>query len=168
MWDFITGIDLFGAGAALLESFWQGILSVKDRLIDGVHGIMGEVRDFLPFSDAKRGPLAQLTEAGRSLISTLQSGIQQAGNLDLTSALLPVGPVPPPAAAGGGGATLEITIQPGGIVVQAGGGDTQVIAAGIVDALRQQVRASGGRSGYAGAGLGPGWRFVKAFQFTAR
>ena len=80
-WNFIKGINLFDAGKAFLESFWHGILSVKDKVVDGVKGIMGEVRDFLPFSDAKVGPLSQLTEAGKALIETFQNGYPASGEL---------------------------------------------------------------------------------------
>ena len=139
-WNFIRGINLFEAGKAFLQSFLDGILSIKDKVVDGVKGVMSKARDFLPFSDAKVGPLSQLTESGRSLIETFQSGIQQAGNIDLASALLPVGPVPPVAAAAGGGAPIELTITIERIEINAAGGDSAEIAAGIKDELRQQVR----------------------------
>ena len=101
VWDFIAGIDLFEAGRAFIQGFWDGILSAKDALIEGVKGIVGEVRAFLPFSDAKTGPLSQLTASGMAFIDTLNSGIRQAGGIDLAQSLLPVGPVPLPQAPGG-------------------------------------------------------------------
>ena len=79
VWDFITSIDLFESGRALIQGFWNGILSAKDALIEGVKGIVGDVRDLLPFSDAKTGPLSQLTASGMAFIDTLNSGIRQAG-----------------------------------------------------------------------------------------
>ena len=80
-------IDLFGAGIAMLQSFVDGYLSVEDMLIDAISGTFDEVRDFLPFSDAKRGPLSDLTASGKAIMETLSSGLRSAGNLPLPDAL---------------------------------------------------------------------------------
>ena len=47
--DFFT-IDLFAQGQAMLRSFIDGFLAVKDELIDAVSGVLDEVNEFLPFS----------------------------------------------------------------------------------------------------------------------
>ena len=76
--DFFT-IDLFAQGQAMLRSFIDGFLAVKDELIDAVSGVLDEVNEFLPFSDARRGPLASLTASGKAIVDTLVAGIRQAG-----------------------------------------------------------------------------------------
>ena len=60
-------IDLFAqAGKAMLQSFIDGFLSMHGpigrRHVSGV--LSDEVRDWLPFSDAKKGPLSDLTASG--------------------------------------------------------------------------------------------------------
>ena len=62
--DFFT-IDLFAQGQAMLRSFIDGFLAVKDELIDAVSGVLDEVNEFLPFSDARRGPFRNLTASGK-------------------------------------------------------------------------------------------------------
>ena len=84
---FITDIDLFAAGKAFLRSFVDGFLSVKDFLIDAVSGVLDEARDWLPFSDAKKGPLSDLTASGQAIIDTLAAGIRQAGSQPVNQAL---------------------------------------------------------------------------------
>ena len=142
VWDFITSIDLFEAGRALIQGFWNGILSAKDALIEGVKGIVGDVRDLLPFSDAKTGPLSQLTASGMAFIDTLNSGIRQAGGIDLAQSLLPVGPVPLPQGTGGqegGGTTFTITIDK--IEINVPGGDADAISANVQEEIARHMRA---------------------------
>ena len=96
-------------------------------------GALGDVRDFLPFSDAKKGPLSDLTASGKALTTTFLEGIRKAGGLPVIEALFktetdqfgtpnvgapalggfslpnidnlfPVGPVPQAAGTGGAGA----------------------------------------------------------------
>ena len=45
------------------------------ELVDNVTGLMGDLRDLLPFSDAKAGPLSQLTASGSALVTTFSEGI---------------------------------------------------------------------------------------------
>ena len=136
------GPQMFEAGKGFLQSFIDGFLSVKDDLIGAVTGALSDARDLLPFSDAKKGPLADLTASGRAIVDTLSAGIRQAGDigLPLANALLPVGPAPQAAGAGGGGPT-QLTITIDRIEIIANGGDPEQIAAGVEDALARQVRA---------------------------
>ena len=140
--DFFT-IDLFAQGQAMLRSFIDGFLAVKDELIDAVSGVLDEVNEFLPFSDARRGPLANLTASGKAIMETLSSGLRSAGNLPLADMLLPIGPVPQPALAGaGGGGGMTITLSIGEVNVTAPNGDPQEIVKAIVGGeLARQVRA---------------------------
>ena len=50
---------------------WQG-------LKDSFTGVLASLREMLPFSDAKTGPLSTLTLSGNRLISTLGEGVNQA------------------------------------------------------------------------------------------
>ena len=69
------------AGAAFIKSFITGLFSGESELDSTMREIVGNIRMFLPFSDAKVGPLSDLTESGKRLIQTLGRGIEMGGNL---------------------------------------------------------------------------------------
>ena len=71
----VTGIDLFESGAKLIRTFLDGITSGAQALVDGVTGVFSQVRQLLPFSDAKAGPFSQLTASGQAILSTLGKGV---------------------------------------------------------------------------------------------
>ena len=133
----------FGAGKGLIDAFLEGVLGAAQGLWDGVKGVFDKVRDFLPFSDAKVGPLSDLTKSGQALIATLQAGINAAPGLSLPdlgslAAPLQAGPLPAPAGAASGGTTLQLTIEQ--LIIQVPSGDPEVIAQHLPDALRRQAR----------------------------
>ena len=49
--------------------------------VEAVKGIFQKVRNLLPFSDAKEGPLSELTLSGQRTMSTLAQGIEQGADL---------------------------------------------------------------------------------------
>ena len=141
--DFFTGTDWFGIGKNLIGAIIQGMLG--GGLIGALGGLLNQARNLLPFSDAKEGPLSDLTASGRSLVDTIAKGMNQAQPLPLADILaptLPVGPLPVAAAAAPapGGNTFTITI--GSIQITADGGDPTAIASGITDAIAEQVRVA--------------------------
>lgn len=80
--SFLDGIDLFECGAKLLTTLVDGIKSAASGLVDTVKGVFSDIRDMLPFSDAKTGPLSTLTLSGSRLMTTLGEGVTQgAGGL---------------------------------------------------------------------------------------
>jgi phage-related minor tail protein len=58
--SFFDGIDLYDSGKAIIQSAIDGIVSMKDKILGKVEDIVGAVRDFWPFSPAKRGPLSDI------------------------------------------------------------------------------------------------------------
>ncbi|MDY6904082.1 MAG: phage tail tape measure protein [Thermodesulfobacteriota bacterium] len=72
------GFNLFSAGAKLILTFVRGIASVITRPGEMIKAGLTKVRNLLPFSDAKEGPLSALTLSGRRLMDTLGVGIQAA------------------------------------------------------------------------------------------
>lgn len=82
IWDFIVNIfsgkSLYDSGAALIDTFKQGILSAWEGLKSSFTDVLQSLRNMLPFSDAKEGPLSALTLSGTRLISTLGEGVNQA------------------------------------------------------------------------------------------
>jgi len=70
----LVGVFL-GAGKMLIDAFLRGIsFGLLDT--DRISGIFGTLRSYLPFSDAKVGPLADLTLSGQKLIETFGAGAE--------------------------------------------------------------------------------------------
>lgn len=66
------------SGAALIDTFKQGILSAWQGLKNSFTDVLASLREMLPFSDAKTGPLSTLTLSGTRLLSTLGEGVSLA------------------------------------------------------------------------------------------
>ena len=73
------GMDASQQGKKLVSTFDAGIKSQAKKPASIVGRILSEIRSWLPFSDAKVGPLSQLTTSGRSLVTTFGAGIASAG-----------------------------------------------------------------------------------------
>ena len=104
-WDAIKGafsglLSWFGdLGANLWQTLVSGLKRGWNVVKDTVKNLLGGVRDLLPFSDAKEGPLSSLTKSGMSFTQTFSSGITKAsptlkantekllGNINLTPQL---------------------------------------------------------------------------------
>ncbi len=57
---FFDGIDLYESGKAIIQSAIDGILAMSSPITNAVENIVGLVRDYWPFSPAKRGPLSDI------------------------------------------------------------------------------------------------------------
>jgi phage-related protein len=77
--DFISGIGQFfyDSGKAIIETLVDGIKSVAEAPVKAFKNIFGKVRDLLPFSDAKKGPLSELTYSGGAIMTTLSAGVNK-------------------------------------------------------------------------------------------
>ena len=73
--DSLMSIDLSECGRKILGTLIDGILSMKDSLVEKVSGVFSSVREYLPFSDAKKGPFSDLTTSGASILGTLGQGV---------------------------------------------------------------------------------------------
>ena len=73
--NFFDGINLFESGAKLLMTFVDGIKSMAMAPFNAVCEALQSVRNLLPFSDAKEGPLSTLTLSGSRLMSTIGEGV---------------------------------------------------------------------------------------------
>lgn len=60
--SFISGLGqtFFNAGKGLIDMMAKGITSAMKGALDAVKGVASKIRDFLPFSPAKTGPLSDL------------------------------------------------------------------------------------------------------------
>lgn len=77
-----VGSMLYDAGVSIITGLWDGIKSRVGDLLDYVGGIAGQIRDFFPFSPAKRGPLKKkpMDKAGKTLMRMLAAGINKGAN----------------------------------------------------------------------------------------
>ncbi len=78
--DTITGAFSWfrESGKKVLTTFTEGIKSAISAPVNAVKGALQRIRNMLPFSDAKVGPLSVLTLSGHRTMTTLASGIQDA------------------------------------------------------------------------------------------
>ena len=79
--EFLSEIDLYDVGRAILQTLIDGVLSMVDAVRESVSGVLDGVRSLLPSSDAKEGPLSRLTASGQALVTTFQAGVDRAGPL---------------------------------------------------------------------------------------
>jgi TP901 family phage tail tape measure protein len=94
---------LFASGQAIIGTLVAGIKSAASGPVNAIKEIFQKVRNLLPFSDAKEGPLSQLTLSGQRIMSTMGEGITgAAGGLQKTMAT----------ALAGAALTTSIAVQP--------------------------------------------------------
>ena len=82
-WFSNLGSNALQAGADFVNAIKDGILGAAQNLWGAVTGVFGKIRNMLPFSDAKEGPLADLTASGKMMMDTLGKGIQLAKDGDI-------------------------------------------------------------------------------------
>ena len=133
--EIITGAVswFFESGKKIVTTFANGIKSAFTGAVDTVKGGLQKIRNLLPFSDAKEGPLSTLTLSGQRTMTTYAHGLKLAQDapaeaaeqgLKLTRARLEREPVrkitlgPPGSgkdggeeSAGSGGSAKQVIIQ---------------------------------------------------------
>jgi TP901 family phage tail tape measure protein len=73
-------ITFRNSGIGLWNAFTEGLKSVITKPKEAVQAGLQKVRNLLPFSDAKEGPLSTLTKSGGALIETLATGMKNKSN----------------------------------------------------------------------------------------
>lgn len=66
------------SGEKIMTTFTEGIKAAINKPVQAVKNGLQKIRNMLPFSDAKEGPLSQLTLSGKKVMTTFSTGIQQA------------------------------------------------------------------------------------------
>jgi hypothetical protein len=79
--EWFGSISLFESGKKMLDTLVAGIKSVASAPVEAIKDVLGKVREYLPFSDAKVGPLSQLTLSGQKVVDTLREGMLSANPL---------------------------------------------------------------------------------------
>ena len=112
-----------------------GNVITDNPLVNSVKGALTGVRNLLPFSDAKEGPLSDITASGRALIETFARGIESATPLGSAVSGQLLGATPA-TTVGGTTQTVEIIVER----IEVGGDNATEVAEGLGDALTQQIR----------------------------
>lgn len=75
--DTVTGAVtwFFESGKRVVATFAEGIKSAFVGAVDAVRGGLQKIRNLLPFSDAKEGPLSTLTLSGQRTMTTYAHGL---------------------------------------------------------------------------------------------
>jgi phage tail tape measure protein, TP901 family, core region len=82
--DSLTGGWLsmfFESGKKIMTTFGEGIKSGLMAPVNAVRAGLQKIRNMLPFSDAKEGPLSTLTLSGQRTMTTYADGLSQAANV---------------------------------------------------------------------------------------
>ena len=58
--EYVFGLNLFTAGKKIVESLWKGIESLAMKPVEAMKNIVQKIRNLLPFSPAKVGPLKDI------------------------------------------------------------------------------------------------------------
>ena len=81
VWNGITtffsglGTVFYESGKAIILTLAEGIKAAVMAPVNAVKGVFKKVRSYLPFSDAKEGPLSSLTLNGSNIMRTLAEGV---------------------------------------------------------------------------------------------
>lgn len=77
---FIQGVpgQLVDVGRKIIDTIIDGIKARASALVETVRATFAEVRNLMPFSDAKEGPFKYLTSSGKAIITTLAHGVSEA------------------------------------------------------------------------------------------
>lgn len=156
VWDglgkFFSGVGklFYDSGKAIIKTLVDGIKSVADAPVKAVKNVLDKVREFLPFSDAKRGPLSELTYSGGAIMTTLGEGVWKKASIlsksisgafsdsgvNITpNRVMATAPAAPTVAA------AAPTLQFGDIHIQTSEGtDTVALAREVIDQLYRQVK----------------------------
>ena len=68
------------SGSKIMDTFTSGIKEAVNKPVEAVKAGLQKIRNMLPFSDAKEGPLNQLTLSGTKGLTTLTTGIEKTEN----------------------------------------------------------------------------------------
>jgi len=90
---FIRGF--FQAGTRMMLTFLNGIRAGIGAVVEGVKGAFQRIRNLLPFSDAKTGPLSDLTASGRAFMTAFAGGMLSGAGAPLAAATSAFGAISP-------------------------------------------------------------------------
>lgn len=157
----------YDSGKAIITTLVDGIKSVAMAPVEAVEGVLDNVRQYLPFSDAKQGPLSQLTHNGSKIVTTMAEGIH-GERYALANAMdnvlmktpgggsIPIGTANPAGATAGGAGTSSKTVIVQKLVenLTVSGAEGQDAKELAKEVIAQLVDLLGGASDIEAAGMG--------------
>lgn len=139
-WVLGLGNEFRNAGANIINSLWEGMKSMANKPVEAMKEIVGSIREYLPFSPAKVGPLKDIHRI--RLVETIADSMKPTAMLDsmqrVSQAVFnfqPTGgaaPAPALAMAGGGGGGVTVQMN-----INVAGGATAGAATAFIDELRR-------------------------------
>jgi phage-related minor tail protein len=131
LWEFMKSLPekFFEAGKNIMESIKEGIKEKAKEVVDAMKDTMEKVRDYLPFSPAKEGPLKDLNKLNFG--GTIAEGIYSGAN-EVTAAMNHTLQTPSISGAGAGGTNVYIEL------------DGRTIASSLGNPLVGEIRARTG------------------------
>lgn len=118
------------AGSNIVNSVWEGMKAMASKPVEMMKSIVGKVRNLLPFSPAKEGPLRDIHRI--KLVETIAAAIKPAPMVRaMSAAVAGVAGLPSPGgvAAMGGGGTVTVNFH-----INGGGGAS---GEAFIDSLRR-------------------------------
>lgn len=76
--SFVRSINLFDAGQKIINSLVEGLKSAANKPVEVFRNIAQRIRNFLPFSPAREGPLRDIHLTGLKLVQTIAASITPA------------------------------------------------------------------------------------------
>ena len=138
--NWFTSFSLYDSGMKMLQTLADGIKAAAYAPVEAISGALGKVREYLPFSDAKVGPLSQLTLSGQKVVDTLREGmlsakpLTDAAGMQFGSALTGFGGGSPLDLSGlSGGSTTSMNVTYAPVINIQGTGNQQDINQAIKD-----------------------------------
>ena len=138
--NWFTSFSLYDSGMKMLQTLADGIKAAAYAPVEAISGALGKVREYLPFSDAKVGPLSQLTLSGQKVVDTLREGmlsakpLTDASSSQFGSALGGINGMTPLDTSGlSGGSTTSMNVTYAPVINIQGAGNQQDINQAIKD-----------------------------------
>jgi hypothetical protein len=139
------GHSLWNAGVRIVQMFVQGFQAAFDGAVANFQAQLQRVRNLLPSSDAKTGPLSDISRTGGGMMQTFADGISAHPVVSaLDSALSGVANV-----ASGGGTVSPVPVGAGGMgdiifqptyTIEVGAGTTKEVVNDLIEQLRERDR----------------------------
>ena len=82
-WLVEMGVDI---GTGFIDAIIKGLKDKKDEFVDAVKGAAEDAAEYLPSSDAEKGPFSDLTGSGEAIPKTMAEGVEN-GEDDLQQSL---------------------------------------------------------------------------------
>ena len=138
--NWFASFSLYDSGMKMLQTLADGIKAAAYAPVEAISGALGKVREYLPFSDAKVGPLSQLTLSGQKVVDTLREGmlsanpLTDAAGIQFGSALGGINGMSPLNTSGlNGGSTTSMNVTYAPVINIQGTGNQQDINQAIKD-----------------------------------